>query len=76
RNPLQSISMAAALLSSSDTRTTELRQHISASSSRMERLVSQILDMSRLQSGIGLTVNPVDTDVSQLVRQIVCETDV
>lgn len=76
RNPLQSISMAAALLSSSDTRTTELRQHISASSSRMERLVSQVLDMSRLQSGIGLTVNPVDTDVSQLVRQIVCETDV
>lgn len=76
RNPLQSISMAAALLSSSDTRTTELRQHISASSSRMERLVSQILDMSRLQSGIGLTVNPVDTDVSQLVQQIVCETDV
>lgn len=76
RNPLQSISMAAALLSSSDTRTTELRQHISASSSRMERLVSQILDMSRLQSGIGLTVNPVDTDVSQLVRQIVSETDV
>ena len=35
RNPLQSISMAAAMLSSSDVRNAELRQHITYSSSRM-----------------------------------------
>ncbi|KAF1072111.1 MAG: Bacteriophytochrome [Pseudomonas citronellolis] len=74
RNPLQSISMAASLLSSSDNRNQELRQHISTSSDRMERLVGQILDMSRLQSGSGLTVARVATDLSQLVGSIVRET--
>ncbi|QJP07511.1 GAF domain-containing protein [Pseudomonas multiresinivorans] len=76
RNPLQSISMAAAMLSSSDVRNAELRQHITYSSSRMERLISQILEMSRLQSGAGMTVKPVAAELSQLVRDIVQETDV
>ncbi|WP_448683118.1 GAF domain-containing protein [Pseudomonas nicosulfuronedens] len=76
RNPLQSISMAAAMLSSSDVRNAELRQHITYSSSRMERLISQILEMSRLQSGAGMTVKPVGADLSRLVRDIVQETDV
>ncbi|MBB4867938.1 light-regulated signal transduction histidine kinase (bacteriophytochrome) [Pseudomonas nitritireducens] len=76
RNPLQSISMAAAMLSSSDVRNAELRQHITYSSSRMERLISQILEMSRLQSGGGMTVKPVAADLSRLVRDIVQETDV
>lgn len=76
RNPLQSISMAAAMLSSSDVRNAELRQHITYSSSRMERLISQILEMSRLQSGAGMTVKPVTADLSRLVRDIVQETDV
>ncbi|MCG8909371.1 GAF domain-containing protein [Pseudomonas sp. DP-17] len=76
RNPLQSISMAAAMLSSSDVRNAELRQHITYSSSRMERLISQILEMSRLQSGAGMTVKPVGADLSRLVHDIVQETDV
>ncbi|QRY79824.1 GAF domain-containing protein [Pseudomonas sp. PDNC002] len=76
RNPLQSISMAAAMLSSSDVRNAELRQHITYSSSRMERLISQILEMSRLQSGGGMTVAPAHADLSRLVRDIVQETDV
>jgi light-regulated signal transduction histidine kinase (bacteriophytochrome) len=76
RNPLQSISMAAAMLSSSEIRDTELRKHISHSSGRMERLISQILEMSRLQSGLGILVNRVDTDLSALVQSIVAETAV
>jgi light-regulated signal transduction histidine kinase (bacteriophytochrome) len=76
RNPLQSISMAAAMLSSNETRDTELRKHISHSSGRMERLISQILEMSRLQSGLGIMVNRVDTDLSTLVESIVHETAV
>lgn len=76
RNPLQSISMAAAMLSSSEIRDTELRKHISHSSGRMERLISQILEMSRLQSGLGIPVNRVDTDLSALVQSIVAETAV
>lgn len=75
RNPLQSISMAASMLSSSDARTTQLRKHITHSSGRMERLIMQILDMSRLQAGLGITVNPVPTDLSALVSDIVAESD-
>lgn len=74
RNPLQSISMAAAMLSSSETRDTELRKHISHSSGRMERLISQILEMSRLQSGLGIAVHRIDTDLSQLAQSIISET--
>ncbi len=76
RNPLQSISMAAAMLSSSEVRDTELRKHISHSSGRMERLISQILEMSRLQSGLGIMVKREDTDLSALVRSIIAETSV
>ena len=35
----------------------------------------QILDMSRLQAGLGITVNPVPTDLSALVSDIVAESD-
>ncbi|WP_213875883.1 ATP-binding protein [Pseudomonas sp. dw_358] len=74
RNPLQSISMAAQMLSSSETRDTELRRRISYSSGRMERLISQVLEMSRLQSGLGIAVCRVDTDLTALVQSIVEET--
>ncbi|GGJ91791.1 GAF domain-containing protein [Pseudomonas matsuisoli] len=75
RNPLQSISMAASMLSADDARTTELRKHITHSSGRMERLIMQILDMSRLQAGLGITVNKVPTDLSELVSAIAAESD-
>jgi chemotaxis family two-component system sensor kinase Cph1 len=74
RNPLQSISMAASMMNASGNRDTELRRRISHSSGRMERLISQVLEMSRLQSGMGLHVNRVDTDLSELVEGIVGET--
>lgn len=76
RTPLQSISMAASMLSDGGGRTTELRDHISYSSSRMERLISQILEMSRLQAGSGIAVYPVETDLSQLMRDVVRETGI
>ena len=74
RTPLQSISMAASLLSDHSGRTTELRDHINYSSSRMERLISQILEMSRLQAGSGIAVAPVHTNVSELMRGVLVET--
>lgn len=74
RNPLQSISMAAAMLKSNELRDTELRQHISSSSGRMERLISQILEMSRLQSGLGIPVILQTVDLSALVNGIIHET--
>lgn len=74
RNPLQSISMAASMLRSSEQRDTQLRQHISQSSGRMERLISQVLEMSRLQSGMGMMVNREHIDVSALTESIITET--
>ncbi|WPP01468.1 GAF domain-containing protein [Pseudomonas sp. HR96] len=74
RNPLQSISMAASMLSSSETRDTELRRRISHSSGRMERLISQVLEMSRLQSGLSILVQRIESDLSGLVQSIVDET--
>ncbi|UAW99367.1 GAF domain-containing protein [Halopseudomonas nanhaiensis] len=76
RTPLQSISMAASLLSNDSGRTGELREHINYSSSRMERLISQILEMSRLQAGSGIAVYPVATNVSELLQGVLQETSV
>lgn len=76
RNPLQSISMAASMLTSSEKRDTQLRQHISQSSGRMERLISQVLEMSRLQSGLGLMIERQSVDISQLTETILDETRV
>lgn len=74
RNPLQSIAMAAAMLRSDDVRSSELRQHIRSSTSRMERMISQVLEMSRLQSGQGMSIERSEVDLTELTRQLVAET--
>jgi light-regulated signal transduction histidine kinase (bacteriophytochrome) len=73
RNPLQSIAMAAAMLRSDDVRSGELRQHIRFSTKRMERMISQMLEMSRLQSGQGMSLERSDVDLADLTRQLVAE---
>ncbi|KQM68343.1 ATP-binding protein [Xylophilus sp. Leaf220] len=74
RDPLHSISMAARVLekSSGDSQG-RLGQRIQSSSSRMQRLVSQVLDMSRLQGGLGLGLNIVPTDLVALVNDLLDE---
>jgi len=74
RNPLQSISMAASMLRSGDDRSNELRDHISFSSHRMGRLISLILEMSRLQAGVEMNLNCEAVDVSALLENILAET--
>jgi len=55
RDPLHSISMAARVLEKAPEHPSgRIGQRIQSSSSRMQRLVSQVLDMSRLQGGLGL----------------------
>lgn len=44
------------------------------SSSRMQRLVEQVLDMSRIGTGIGLVLNPKEVDVSVIIQELVSET--
>lgn len=77
RDPLQSISMAAKMLErnlpAGNTLGERLGQRIQTSSSRMGRLIGQVLDASRLQSGLGLQVQPVPIDVARLLEDAVDE---
>jgi light-regulated signal transduction histidine kinase (bacteriophytochrome) len=72
RDPLQAINMAGALLergSSSET----IGRRIQSSSNRMQRLIGHVLDMSRINGGIGLGMNPAPTDLGALVAELVEE---
>ncbi|MES2186433.1 MAG: ATP-binding protein [Pseudomonadota bacterium] len=74
RDPLHSISMAARVLEKGqDTAGGRLGQRIQSSSTRMQRLVSQVLDMSRLQGGLGLGLHFERTELAPLVRDLVEE---
>ena len=73
RDPLQSITMAATVLQHG-AQPQQLGQRIERSSGRMHRLISQVLDMSRLDSGLGLALRKEDTDISRLVEDLVDET--
>lgn len=76
RDPLHSISMAARVLeknNGADGNTGKLGQRIQSSSSRMQRLVSQVMDMSRLQSRLGLDLQPATVDLVQLLNDLMDE---
>ncbi|MDA8455201.1 GAF domain-containing protein [Acidovorax sp. GBBC 3334] len=76
RDPLHSISMAARVLEKggdTDGRAGRLGQRIQSSSSRMQRLVSQVMDMSRLQSGLGLDLQLASADVAALLTDLIDE---
>lgn len=78
RDPLHSISMAARVLEKTQDhhdagRTGRLGQRIQSSSNRMQRLVSQVMDMSRLQSRLGLNLQMQDIDLVQLLTDLVDE---
>lgn len=73
RTPLSAIAMAASLLKGGESNSTNLGQRIARSSNRMRRLVDQMLDVSRIQSGLGLGVKPVAGDLAAIVRHAVEE---
>jgi two-component system, chemotaxis family, sensor kinase Cph1 len=72
RDPLATISMAAHVLEQGGEQQS-LSQRIQVSSGRMQRLINQVLDMSRVQGGVGLSVAPVPTDLIRLVSDILDE---
>jgi light-regulated signal transduction histidine kinase (bacteriophytochrome) len=72
RNPLQTISMAAELMELGGSRAVA-GQRIRASSGRMQRLISQVLDMSLINSGMSLKANSQDTDLVPLLKDMVDE---
>lgn len=69
-NPLQSISMSAALLRPQSERDTELSRLIIGAAKKMDRLLAQVRDLNQLQSGNTVSINPVATDLSALVRSV------
>jgi light-regulated signal transduction histidine kinase (bacteriophytochrome) len=73
RDPLQTISMAARILEHGDSNV-RVGQRIAASTGRMERLITQVLDMSRLHGGLGLGLKLVEHDMASLVRGIIEDT--
>jgi len=73
RDPLQAILMAAQMLElqeDSNPTKTLLSKRIVNSGGRMKRLISEVLDVSRIQSGQGLSVNPVATDIHALLHDL------
>lgn len=75
RDPLQAIMMAARMIEVREhsPSSSNLSKRISSSSSRMHRLISQVLDISRLQSGMGLDIQRRPVDVRKMVTEIVNE---
>ncbi|MFY3382840.1 ATP-binding protein [Paracidovorax sp. MALMAid1276] len=81
RDPLHSISMAARMLeksapddgSNASAQAGRLGQRIQSSSGRMQRLISQVMDMSRLQSRLGLDLALRDVDLVQLLNDLMDE---
>lgn len=72
RDPLNSISMVGLLLEHGKN-DPNLGRRIQDSSGRMSRLISQVLDMSRINSGVGLYISPADTNLVPLVQNVVEE---
>jgi len=72
RNPLQTISMAAELMELGGSRAVA-GQRIRASSGRMQRLISQVLDMSLINSGMSLKSNSQETDLVPLLKDMIDE---
>ncbi|QJE03624.1 GAF domain-containing protein [Massilia forsythiae] len=75
RDPLHSINMAGMVLektAASDTKGT-LGKRIQSSSSRMQRMISQVLDMSRIDRGLALGVALAPVDLAALVEDMVEE---
>lgn len=80
RDPLQSIAMAARLLGKEAERDgvvastgRRMGQRIQASSTRMARMIGQVLDMSRLQTGGGVEIQRGEVDLRALLDDLLDE---
>ena len=72
RNPLQTISMAANLLQISGGED-RIGGRLKTASGRMQRLITDVMDMSRLHTGLGLGMALERTDLRALVVELVEE---
>jgi light-regulated signal transduction histidine kinase (bacteriophytochrome) len=75
RDPLHSINMAGMVLEKTDAgeKSGSLGRRIQSSSNRMQRMIGQVLDMSRIDRGLELGVTLDAVDLAVLVEDIVEE---
>jgi chemotaxis family two-component system sensor kinase Cph1 len=75
RDPLHSINMAGTLLERGNGSSNQptLGKRIQSSSNRMQRLIGQVLDMSRIDGGMGLGVLLEPLDLAALIDDMVDE---
>ena len=72
REPLHAIKMAAALLQRGGA-PVPMGQRIQNSSNRMSRLISQVIDVSKIQTGIGLGSQMRRVDLEAIIADVVDE---
>jgi chemotaxis family two-component system sensor kinase Cph1 len=72
RDPLQAITMAGAMLQRGSPSET-IGRRIQSSSNRMQRLIGHVLDMSRIDGGIGLGMQLAPTDLNAMLAELVDE---
>ncbi|MEW7850247.1 ATP-binding protein [Massilia aurea] len=77
RDPLHSINMAGMVLertgNGGGNGQPTLGKRIQSSTNRMQRMISQVLDMSRIDSGMGLGVSLVPVDLKELLIDLMDE---
>lgn len=76
RNPLGAIVMGASVLSATeglDDRSVRIASRILSSARRMDRLVGDLLDLTRTRLGSGLPIVRAPTDSAHVCRQVVTE---
>jgi chemotaxis family two-component system sensor kinase Cph1 len=77
RDPLHSINMAGLVLektdASAENRSGTLGRRIQSSSSRMQRMIGQVLDMSRIDRGLALGAGLERVELAALVEDLVEE---
>jgi chemotaxis family two-component system sensor kinase Cph1 len=70
RDPLQAINMAGAMLERGSQSET-IGRRIQSSSNRMQRLIGHVLDMSRINGGIGLGMQLAPTDLNEMLTDLI-----
>lgn len=76
RNPLGAIILGASVLSATeglDDRSARIASRILCSARRMDRLVGDLLDLTRTRLGTGLPIVRAPTDLAHVCRQVVTE---
>lgn len=75
RNPLQSMLASAerAALRTQDEVSRRLLDVIALSGGRMNRMIEQMLDLTRIRLGDGISIRPTPTDLRRIIEQILDE---